>query len=197
MEQNFSIFPPKFVPVPPDERSPEPGLANWIPLMIIPLKQKVRIVFEAAARMGGNCLNDCFLQSPDNNNALRTVLMRFRMRPVAFTADIQNMLNQFFVPKRHRTYLRFFWFKDNDLAQPLVEYYSCVHLQGLTGSPAVADVCRRFASKKIPPDLKDLRQELGDLSTHLLVDRLAFDRVDEVLSNQFYIDDLVAKPLGP
>ena len=51
--------------------------------------------------------------------------------------------------------------------------------------------------KKIPPDLKDLRQELGDLSTHLLVDRLAFDRVDEVLSNQFYIDDLVAKPLGP
>lgn len=103
MAQSFEAFPPKFVPVPPDQATPKPVLANWIPLMVIPLKEKVRMVFDAAAKMHGWCLNDHFMQGPDNNNALRAVIMRFRMRLVAFTADIQNMFHQFFVPPRYRT----------------------------------------------------------------------------------------------
>ena len=127
MAQNFEAFHPKFVPVPPDQANPKPGLANCIPLMVIPAKKRIRIVFDAAAKIQERCLNDCFLQGPDNNNALRAVLMRFRMRPVAFTADIQNMFHQFFVPSRHRAYLRFFWFMDNDCEKEMVEYFACVH----------------------------------------------------------------------
>ena len=153
-------------------------------------------MFDAAARMGGRCLNDYFLQGPDNNNALRALLMRFRMRPVAFTADIQNMFHQFFVPAHQRTYLRFFWFEDNDHTKELVEYYACVHLQGLTGSPAIADVCRRFASKKhvedCPVNLEEFRRELKSLSSTLSKDKKHRDRVDMVLSNQFYVDDILA-----
>ena len=84
------------------------GKAYWIPVMIIPSKGKVRFVFDAAAKAGGCCLNDAFLQGPDCNNSLRGVLTRFRMRPVAYSADIKNMFHQFSVPEADRTYLRFF-----------------------------------------------------------------------------------------
>ena len=80
--------------------------------MIVPSKGKVRIVFDAKQRKDGMSLSNTFLQGPDNNNALRAVLLRFRLKPVAFTADIKNMFHQFYVPEEDRTSLRFFWFKD-------------------------------------------------------------------------------------
>ena len=122
MAQNICEYPPKFVPVPQWAKKPPPGKAYWIPIMIIPSKGKVRLVFDAAARTGGICLNDAFLQGPDCNNSLRGVLLRSRMRPIAFMADIKNMFHQFFVPEEDRSYMRFYWFEDNDPAKPLIEY---------------------------------------------------------------------------
>ena len=74
----------------------------------------------------------------------------------------ENMFHQFCVPKRHWTYMRFFWFKDNDSSEELVEYYACVHLQGLKGSPAIADVGRRYGSQLLPPDRNVFRMELDN-----------------------------------
>ena len=70
MAQNIDEDPPKFVPVPSWARNPLPGKANWIPIMIIPSKGKVRLVFDAAAKFEGKCLNDEFLPGPDCNNDL-------------------------------------------------------------------------------------------------------------------------------
>ena len=97
MAQTICEYPPKFVPVPPWKRKPNPGKAYWIPIMIIHSKGKVRLVFDDAARTAGTCLNDAFLQGPDCNcnNALRAVLLRFRLRPSAFMADIKNIFHQF------------------------------------------------------------------------------------------------------
>lgn len=64
MAQNISEYPPKFVPVPPWAKKPPPGKAYWIPGMIIPSKGKVRLVFDAAAKTGGICLNDAFYKVP-------------------------------------------------------------------------------------------------------------------------------------
>lgn len=90
--------------------------------MIVDSKGKARIVFDAAAKCQGKCLNDYMLQGPDHNNSLRAVLPRFRLGQVAYSADIENMFHQFFVPKKDRTYMRFFWFQDNDYTKPLIEY---------------------------------------------------------------------------
>ena len=34
-------------------------------------------------------------------------------------SDVENMFHQFAIPDEQKTYLRFFWFKDNDPNAPL------------------------------------------------------------------------------
>jgi len=55
---------------------------------------KVRIVFDCAARYGGTSLNDQVHQGPDLTTKLVGVLLRFRQEKVAFMADIASMFHQ-------------------------------------------------------------------------------------------------------
>ena len=152
MAQNISEYPSKFVPVPLWAQRAQPEKAYWILIMITPSKAKVRLVYDAAAKIGGCCLNDAFLPRPDRSNSLTAVLLRFWLRPVAFTADIKNMFRQFFVPEEDRTYMRFFWFKDNDPSKPLIEYWSCVQVQAKHRLSKVRfATCARLFRKKIGP----------------------------------------------
>ena len=88
--------------------------------------------------------------------------------------------------------MRFFWFRDNDPNKDLIEWSSCVHLQGLKGSPAIADVGRRFASKNVRPSLSQFQREMEKL-----VSSTTTDRVDLVLSDNFYVDDLLGSEKSP
>ena len=56
------------------------------------------------------------------------------------------MFHQFFVPPEERTYMRFFWFKNNNPEEPLVEYWSNVHIMGKRDSPSIANFGLRFAA---------------------------------------------------
>ena len=91
------------------------------------------------------------MKGPDRNNSLRGVLHRFRRHPYAVTADIENMFHQFAVPHEHSTYMRFFWYRNNDPSKDIIEYYSLVHLMGLRSSPAIANIGIRFGARKYPP----------------------------------------------
>lgn len=55
----------------------------------------------------------------------------------------------------------------------------------------MADVCRRLASKLIPPSREAFCKELKELKTSLGNDARTRDRVDITLRSQFYVDDFL------
>ena len=79
-------------------------------------------------------------------NCLKRVLLRFRVHPIAFMADIEAMFCNFRVPVEQRDYLRFYWYKDNDITQPFVPYRSTSHDFRLGSSPAVAGYGLRYCA---------------------------------------------------
>lgn len=58
-----------------------------------------RIFFDACSpKKNVFCLNECLLQGPDRNNALRVVNLRSKMGPYAFTLDVENIFVGFRKP---------------------------------------------------------------------------------------------------
>lgn len=99
---------------------------------------QIRVVFDSSAQYDGISLNEVLLSGPDLNNSLIGVLLRFRREPVAVTADIRQMFYCFVVREDCRDYLRFLWYKENDLRKEVVDYRMRVHVFGNSPSPAVA-----------------------------------------------------------
>ncbi len=95
----------------------------------------------------GVSLNKMLLSGPDLTNSLIGILLRFRIGPVAFTVDIEQMFYSFFVSTQHRDFLRFFWHKENDPNKEVVEHRMKVHLFGNTSSPAVATTALRLTAR--------------------------------------------------
>jgi len=67
---------------------------------------------------------------------------------VAFGADIASMFFQVKLHPRDWDSLRFLWWQDGDLSQPLQDYQMMVHLFGAKFSPA----CANYALKRVAED---------------------------------------------
>ena len=107
-------------------------------------------------------------------NSLVGVLFRLCRDDIAVMCDVEQMLHSFHVDPKHRSLLRFLWFKDNDPAQDIIEYTMTVHLFGNGPSPAVAT----YGLRRTVENVEEL--EPG---------------VKEFLERNFYVDDaLVSKP---
>ncbi|XP_060800865.1 uncharacterized protein LOC132901873 [Amyelois transitella] len=75
---------------------------------------RTRIVFDASCKGVNNIsLNDELHVGPQLQEDLRNLLMRWRMKPVCFVADIQKMYFQVFVTKGDSDYQRVLW-RTND-----------------------------------------------------------------------------------
>lgn len=61
------------------------------PVMQPQKPEKVRVVFDCAAKFQNTSLNDQLLQGPDFTNSLVGVLLRFRQERVAVMADVEKM----------------------------------------------------------------------------------------------------------
>jgi hypothetical protein len=132
---------------------------------------KVRVVFDGAARFKGTSVNDHLLQGPDLTNNLAGVLMRFRLEPKALIADITAMFHQVKVPPQDQEALRFLWWTDGDLTQPPQDYVMTRHVFGLRSSPS----CAAFALQETA------RQH-----------KLKYPaRIGEYVRRNFYVDDLL------
>ena len=106
---------------------------------------KLRIVFDFAAKYNGVCLNDHLLQGPDLTNSLIGVLLRFRKERIAIAADVEEMFLQVRVPVKDRGALRLLWWDSSDLSRNLQEYQLTVHPFGATSSPFCANFALRIA----------------------------------------------------
>ena len=89
---------------------------------------KVRMVFDCAAKYGGMSLNSECFQGPDICNKLLHVLLRFRRYEYAITADVHTMYLQVRIPEVDRDCLRFLW--QHSGTDDIVEYRMTSHLFG-------------------------------------------------------------------
>ena len=133
--------------------------------------EKIRVVFDCAAKYRGTSLNDNLLPGPNLMNSLQGVLMRFRKFSVAFSSDIECMFYQVKVPDKQRDLLRFLWWQDGDITQKPRIYRKTVHLFGAASSPS----CANYGLKRAALDNKS---------------NVSKEAVDTVNQN-FYMDDVL------
>lgn len=127
---------------------------------------RIRVVFDCAARYQECCLNDHLLKGPDQLNGLIGILLRFRAEPVAVTCDIERMFHQFRVHEEDRDYLRFLWY--NKDSTDMVDYRMTVHLFGASSSPG----CATFGLRQ----LAELHKQ-------------RWPQAAEFIKSSFYVDD--------
>ncbi len=121
-------------PLQPDEE------CWYLPILGLyhPMKPvKISVIFDSSSQCEGISLNNTFLCGQDLNNRLLGVLMHLRKEQVAVKADVEQMFYCFKV-RDQLNFLRFLWFKDNDLSKEITEYRMTVHVFGNSPSPAVA-----------------------------------------------------------
>ena len=157
----------------PENRLKHPVGPVWYlphhPVMNPNKPNKVRVVFDCAARYDGVSLNSTLLQGPDLANNLIGVLTRFRQEPVAVMADIEGMFHQVYVNTKDCDALRFLWWPGNYLNSDPAEHQMLVHLFGATSFPSYANFCLR----RTADDNQDV---------------LSKEVIDTVRRN-FYVDD--------
>ena len=81
------------------------------------------------------------------------------------------MFQNFLVPAHQRDFLRFFWWRNNDTEQPIVQHRSNVHLFGARSSPSVAEYGLKF--------IVDREASTGDVQ----------EPVKQFIRHNFYVDD--------
>ena len=131
---------------------------------------RVQVVFDAAAKSNGTCLNSNLLTGPDLLNSLIGILLRFREHPIAITGDIEGMFNQVRLIEEDREAVRFLW-QDSLMEDELSHYQMLVHIFGAKDSPT----CANFSFKQCAEDCKE------EFPVEVM----------ETIIRDFYMDDLI------
>ena len=108
---------------------------------------KVRVVFDCAARYSGTSLNEQLLTGPDLLNNLFGVLTRFRKGKVTLLADIESMYHQVLVDPQDRKYLKFLWWPSGNTNLPPTRYRMKVYVFGAASSLACATYALQQTAK--------------------------------------------------
>ena len=127
--------------VPEDQQEVSP--AWYLPHhpVIHPQKSdKVRVVFDCAAKFQNVSLNQQILQGPDLTNSLTRVLTRFREQPPLFY-QVRKLTED-------SRYLRFLWWPSGDMVKEPEEFQMLVHLFRGVSSPS----CANYALQKTADD---------------------------------------------
>ncbi|GFY28590.1 DUF1758 domain-containing protein [Trichonephila clavipes] len=131
---------------------------------------KLRVVFDGTCKpSNGNSLNSILgigkMLQPD----LFTILVKFRLNEIAFSADIQQMYRQILIDQEDQNFQRIVWRESKD--SPIREYKLCTVTYGTASAPYLATRC------------------LFQTGLDLERDDPA---VSSLIKESFYIDDLMA-----
>ncbi|XP_065089401.1 uncharacterized protein LOC135710680 [Ochlerotatus camptorhynchus] len=91
----------------------DPRRTWYLPLGVVinPNKPgKIRVVWDAAAKVDGVSYNSMLLKGPDLLASLPAVLQRFRQRQIAVTGDIREMFHQLLIRSEDRQSQLFLWY---------------------------------------------------------------------------------------
>ena len=154
------------------DESLQPGVIWYLPhhnVVNMNKPDKMRIVFDCAAKFHDVSLNGEVLQGPDLTNKLLGVLLRFREDQVAIMGDVEAMYHQVRVSPEHRDALRFLWWESGDMTKKPGVYRMTSHLFGGVWSPS----CAAYALRHTVHDFQD--EFPRDVNTAVL--------------DNFYVDD--------
>lgn len=116
------------------------------PIFNINKPGKIRIVFDAAAKSNGFCLNDFLMKGPDLLKPLPSVLFKFRQRKVAFTADIKEMFHQILIRDADKSSQLILW-RGDDRSKSADIFQMNVMIFGSTCSPSSANYVKNENGK--------------------------------------------------
>ncbi len=127
---------------------------------------KVRVVFDAAAKYEGKCLNDAILPGPKLQLEIVDVLLRFRRAPVAISANIAEMFLQVCLWEVDRPFHRFLWRDLEALREP--DVYEFLRLPfGNSSSPFCAQYVLQSHSQSIAAEYRETVKETRELQKQL------------------------------
>ena len=128
---------------------PGPGKTNYLPHHPVISRDKettkLRVVYDASAKMNGNpSLNDCLYSGPSLLPSIADVLMRFRFHKVALVADIEKAFLMVSISPSDRDALRFIWLDDIHKDNPKeVVYRFCRVVFGVTSSQFLLNATKK------------------------------------------------------
>ena len=141
---------------------PGPGKTHYLPHHPIIRKDKqttkLRVVYDASAKMNGNpSLNDCLYSGPSLLPSIADVLMRFRFHTVALVADIKKAFLMVSISPGDRDTLRFIWLHDIHKDNPKeVVYQFCRVVFGVTSTPFLLNATIKQHLQKYTNETRNL-----------------------------------------
>ncbi|XP_050077739.1 uncharacterized protein LOC126564689 [Anopheles maculipalpis] len=131
---------------------------------------KIRMVFDAAAKVSGVSLNSFLLTGPDMLAGLLTILLKFREFRFAVVGDIREMFHRVGIKKKDQRSEMIFWDGDDPHGDPAV-YAVTVMTFGAACSPASAQYVKNRNAERF---------------------RKEFPRAVECIQEEHYVDDMLA-----
>ncbi|XP_062713377.1 uncharacterized protein LOC134290292 [Aedes albopictus] len=120
----------------------------YLPHSSVATDEKFHLVMDAKAKSHGFSLNDLLLKGPDFVPPLIAVLIRARMKKIAFVADIREMFHQVLIRREDQESQRFLW-RGMNRTDPPNEYVMQVMIFGAVSSPSMAQFIKNFNAKEL------------------------------------------------
>ena len=170
--------------VPPEEVAEKPT-KYLLPHFGVPKvagRPELRLVFDAAAKSGGKCLNDFITCGPALQNPLPAVVIGFREGDIGWSADIGAMFSRVRLKEIDRSYHRFLW-PEKDGSTSICEMTRVTF--GVSCSPYVAISTTWRAADDAGPAMKEASDGIrSDIY------------VDDYLASAGMIEDAIRKATG-
>lgn len=130
---------------------------------------KLRIVFDAAAKVNEVSLNSALLKGPEQARPMMSILFKFREGKIAVAADIREMFSQIKIRPEDQQAQRFVW--RDDPSQPVSHFVMSSMIFGAICSPCVAEFVKNH-------NAQEFQHEYPEAASDII--------------NKHYVDDYVA-----